>query len=164
LIDEINTLLNHPKDTVKTLESLLNEKNQLIKQIDKINQEKAGAEKNNLIKAVKPANGYNVLVSATQLPDADSLKKLSYELKNEIENLIMVLAADISGKPQIAVMIADDLVQKLDLHAGNMVKELAREIKGGGGGQPFFATAGGKDIQGLPSVVNKANDMIAQKL
>ncbi len=164
LIDEINTLLNNPKDTVKTLESLLNEKNQLIKQIDKINQEKAGAEKTNLIKAVKPANGYNVLVSATQLPDADSLKKLSYELKNEIENLIMVLAADISGKPQIAVMIADDLAQKLDLHAGNMVKELAREIKGGGGGQPFFATAGGKDIQGLPSVVNKANDMIAQKL
>ncbi|MEQ9287505.1 MAG: alanine--tRNA ligase [Cyclobacteriaceae bacterium] len=159
LIHQVNTLLNNPKNTLKTLESLISEKNQLIKTIDKINQEKSGAEKDNLLKAIKPTNGYNLLVAETKLPDADALKKISFELKNEIDNLFMVLAADIAGKPQIAVMISDDLVKSLDVHAGNIVKQLAKEIKGGGGGQPFFATAGGQDLSGLPKVVDLANEL-----
>ena len=74
----------------------------------------------------------------------------------------MVLAADIAGKPQIAVMISEEIVKSLNIHAGNIVKELAREIKGGGGGQPFFATAGGQDITGLSKVVEKANELTLQ--
>lgn len=159
VINQVNALLNNPKNTVKTLESLITEKNQLIKTIEKINQEKSGAEKDNLIKAIKPTNGYNVLVAETKLPDADALKKISFELKNEIDKLFMVLAADVGGKPQIAVMISDDLVKSLDVHAGNIVKQLAKEIKGGGGGQPFFATAGGQDLSGLPKVVDLANQL-----
>ena len=72
----------------------------------------------------------------------------------------MVLAADVEGKPQIAVAIADNIVKEKGLNAGNIVRDLAREIQGGGGGQPFFATAGGKDISGLDRVVEKAKALI----
>ena len=65
------------------------------------------------------------------------------------------------GKPQIAVMFADALVQEKGLNAGNVVRELAKEIKGGGGGQAFFATAGGKEVSGLPQVVEKARQLAA---
>ena len=88
------------------------------------------------------------------------MQQLAYDLKNQMNNLFLVLAADVAGKPQVAVMISDNLVKDKSLHAGNIVKELAREIKGGGGGQPFFALAGGKDLQGLDKVVEKAKTLI----
>ena len=72
----------------------------------------------------------------------------------------MVLAADIHGKPQIAVTISDNLVSEKELNAGTIVRDLAKEIQGGGGGQPFFATAGGKNIDGLDAVVNKASSIL----
>ena len=72
----------------------------------------------------------------------------------------MVLAADVDSKPQVAVMIGEKLMASNKFHAGNMVKELAKEIDGGGGGQPFYATAGGKNLQGLDNVLDKARKMI----
>ena len=163
LLKQVKELLNNPKDAVKALESLVKEKNELTKSLEEVNAERAKKEKEQLAGAVQQVNGYNVLISETSLPDADSLKKLSFEFKNELEKLIMILAANVAGKPQIAVMISEDLVNSLDLHAGNMVRDLAKEIKGGGGGQPFFATAGGKELAGLPNVVTKAKELIAEK-
>jgi alanyl-tRNA synthetase len=71
-----------------------------------------------------------------------------------------VLAADIDSKPQVAVMVGEKLEATKRFHAGNMVKELAKEIDGGGGGQPFFATAGGKNLSGLGAVLAKARELI----
>ncbi|MFY0653009.1 MAG: alanine--tRNA ligase [Cyclobacteriaceae bacterium] len=161
-IDEVSQLLNNPKDVIKTLENLIAEKNQLQKEIEKANKAKAGQVKETLLKQLEATSGYNLLIAEASLPDGDSLKKIAFELKNEIDQLILVLAADIAGKPQIAVMISDDLVSSLNLHAGNMVRELAKEIKGGGGGQPFFATAGGKDIAGLSNVTKKAKELLQE--
>ncbi|SMD37992.1 alanyl-tRNA synthetase [Reichenbachiella faecimaris] len=160
LVAQVNELLHHPKDTLKAIEALVKEKQELTKAIESINAEKSSAQKEVLQKAIQSINGYNVLISEAQLPDTEGLKKLSFELKNEVDNLIMIVAADIAGKPQISIMISEDLVKSLDLHAGNLIKELAKEIKGGGGGQPFYATAGGKDISGLSSVVTKAKAII----
>ena len=114
-----------------------------------------------MLAAMNRENGINKLVVKQKFPDADSLKKVSFELKNECDNLILVVAAEVQNKPMVSVMISDQLVSDYDLHAGNMVKELAREIKGGGGGQPFYATAGGKDLTGLDKVVEKAKGMIS---
>jgi alanyl-tRNA synthetase len=88
------------------------------------------------------------------------MKNLAYQLKDIVSDLFLVLAADIDGKPNITVMIAENLVKDKGLHAGNIVKELAKEIKGGGGGQPFFATAGGSDLSGLDNVLVKARGFI----
>ena len=160
IVEEVNQLLNNPKDTVKTLQNLLQENNDLTKQLAAINQEKAGQEKGLLASKVEKFGEYNILISQTSLPDAEALKKLSFEFKNEFENLVLILAADILGKPQIAVMISENLIDVLKLNAGKLVSELAKEIKGGGGGQAFFATAGGKDISGLKNVVVKAKEKI----
>lgn len=93
------------------------------------------------------------------MPNADSLKQLSYELRDQVENLIAVFGADIAGKPQLSVFIAENLVQETGLNAGKIVKDLAKEIRGGGGGQPFFATAGGSDASGLDSALEKAKGL-----
>jgi alanyl-tRNA synthetase len=94
------------------------------------------------------------------VPNADALKNIAYALRNQFDDLLMILAADIEGKPQVAVMIGEKLEATKKYHAGNMVKELAKEIDGGGGGQPFFATAGGKDISGLDRVIEKAIKLV----
>ena len=93
---------------------------------------------------------------------ADALKNIAYGLRNKFNDLVMVLAAEIEHKPQIAVMIGEEAMKSTVFHAGNMIKELAKEIQGGGGGQPFYATAGGKDLAGLDRVVTKARKMITQ--
>lgn len=164
IVNEVNAILNNPKDTVVSLQNLLKENASLVKQLESINQEKSGQEKGVLVDKIEKVNGYNLLISETILPDADALKKLSFELKNEISNLILILAANIQNKPQISIMLSENLVDDLELDAGKMVRELAKEIKGGGGGQPFYATAGGKDISGLNNVIAKANVMIKEKV
>ncbi|MEN2283747.1 alanine--tRNA ligase [Algoriphagus sp. SE2] len=159
LVKEIQGLLKNPKDLKKAIEDLIHERNDLKKEIESLHQEKAGAVKGELLKQFVAGQGINILIAKVNLPNSDSLKKLAYELKNEVENAFVILAANIDEKPQIAVIIDESLVQSNKLNAGQIVRELAKEIKGGGGGQPFFATAGGKDLSGLESVVNKAKEL-----
>jgi len=83
-----------------------------------------------------------------------------FELKNEVPNLFCVLAAEVSGKPSISVIINDNLVKNNNFNANNIVRELAKEINGGGGGQAFYAQAGGSNISGLNSVIEKASQLI----
>jgi alanyl-tRNA synthetase len=159
MVREIQELLKNPKDVKKAIESLIQERNDLRKEIEVLHIEKASGLKQELLKQFVQKEGVNILIAEVELPNADSLKKLVYELKNEVENSLVILAAKIEDKPQVAVILEDGLIASKSLHAGQIVKELAREIQGGGGGQPFFATAGGKDLAGLGSVVAKAKEM-----
>jgi alanyl-tRNA synthetase len=95
------------------------------------------------------------------LPNAEAIKTLAYQLKDILSDLFLVLAADIDGKPNITVMIAENLVKERGLNAGNIIRELAKEVQGGGGGQPFFATAGGKDVTGLDRALEKARGFLS---
>ena len=156
LLLEAKQSLKNPKNLIKAIQGLIEEKNKLSKDIEALNLEKTKGLKQNLLKEVFEENGVNCLFSKIEIPNADALKKLTFELKNEVKDLFLVLAADISGKPQIAVAVSENIVKEKGLNAGNIVRELAKEIKGGGGGQPFFATAGGKDLNGLDQVVLKA--------
>ena len=83
-----------------------------------------------------------------------------YQLKGEVDNLFLVLGSAISGKPSITVMIAENLVAEKGLNAGTIVREAANEMQGGGGGQPYYATAGGKDLNGLAAAVTKAKTFV----
>ena len=160
LMEEVKELLKNPKDLKSAISGLIEQRNKLEKDIEALHAGETQKLKQDLIAQVKAENGAQVLIQKVKLPAGDALKTLSFELKNEVENLFMVLAADIEGKPQISVVVSEALIQDKGLNAGNIVRELAKEIKGGGGGQPFFATAGGKDISGLDNVLAKAREII----
>jgi alanyl-tRNA synthetase len=161
LLDELRSLLKNPKDLVASVKSLADEKHALEKKIDALNAEKANLIKDELVKKATRSNGSTIVIEKISVPSADALKNIAYALRNQFDDLLMVLAADIDNKPQVAVMIGEKLAQANRFHAGNLVKELAKEIEGGGGGQPFFATAGGKNINGLDAVIEKARKLIA---
>lgn len=161
LVKEIQELLKAPKDLKKAVESLIQERNDLRKEIEMLHSKQAGALKDDLLKQVETGDDLNKLFVKVSLPSAEALKKIAFELKNEVPNLIAVIAAEIEGKPQIAVVINENLVSTKGLNAGQAIRELAKEIQGGGGGQPFFATAGGKNLGGLDAVVAKARTMFA---
>lgn len=156
LVQQLKELLKNPKDVAKSVESLLEENSKLKKEIEKTTSEKASGLKTELAQKAQDINGINFIAQKVALPNADAVKTLAYQLKDIVPNLFLVLAADFDGKPNITVMIAENLVKDKGLNAGNIVRELAKEIQGGGGGQPFFATAGGKDLSGLDAVLSKA--------
>lgn len=160
LINQVKDLLKNPKDLTKAVEALLKEKNDLSKQIETLENQQVQSIKKGLFEQVKQINGVNVIAEKVSLPSTEALKSLAYDLRKDQDDVFIVLASDIKGKPQIVVMISDKLVQEKELNAGKIVKDLAKEIKGSGGGQPFFATAGGKDIAGLDKVVERAIDFV----
>ncbi|MEH0158697.1 alanine--tRNA ligase [Limibacter armeniacum] len=160
LLAEIKALLKNPKDLVKSVSDMSDEKAALSKEVEKLRNKELQSVKAEIAKSAEVKDGFNFIAQKVEVPNAQLLKQLAYDLKAVVDNMFLVLAADIEGKPQIAVMIDEELVKSKDLHAGKIVKELAKEIRGGGGGQPFFATAGGSDISGLDAVVAKAKELV----
>lgn len=160
LLDQVRGLLKNPKDVVAATKAILEERHQFEKKLERLYQEQANHLKDELAKKVMKKNGSNLIIEKVTVPNADVLKNIAYALRNQFDDLVLVLAADVESKPQVAVMIGEKLAQTNTYHAGNMVKELAKEIDGGGGGQPFFATAGGKNLEGLDAVLAKAKQLI----
>jgi len=158
-LNQLKDLLKGPKDVVKAVENLLEERTQLQKKIEALENEKIQQLKTQLLEKVKSYQTFNLVVEKVSVPSAESLKQLSYELREQVENLIAVFGTEIAGKPQISVFIAENVVQSSGLNAGSIVKDLAKEIRGGGGGQPFFATAGGSDASGLDKALEKAKEL-----
>src|SRR5690606_6028888 len=161
IVKELKEVLKAPTDIKKSVEALLQERNELRKELEGLYNQQTVALKQGLINQAENRNGVHIIISKVNLPSADALKKLAFELKNEINTLIAVLAAEIEGKPQIAVIIDEELVASKGLNASQIVRELAKAIQGGGGGQPFFATAGGKNTEGLQQVVEDAQKMFS---
>ena len=160
LVQQLKDLLKNPKDVAKSVESLIEENARLKKEIEKSILEKSSGLKNELAKKVESINGINFIAQRVELPNADAIKNVAYQLKDIVSDLFLVLAADIDGKPNLTVMLSENLVKDKGLNAGNIVRELAKEIQGGGGGQPFFATAGGKDVGGIDRALEKAKNFI----
>jgi alanyl-tRNA synthetase len=160
LLDEVRNLLKNPKDVLASIKNLAEEKHALEKKLEAFQQEKANLLKDELAGKATKSNGHTLILEKVSVPNADVLKNIAYALRNQYDDLLLILAADVDSKPQVAVMIGEKLLATNKFHAGNMVKELAKEIDGGGGGQPFFATAGGKNLEGLNRVIEKAKQLI----
>lgn len=144
---------------VEKTEKLINENKELKKKIEEYERQKLNYIKNTLKTKMQNYKNFNLIVSEVEVSSADALKSLCYELKGEVDNIFLVLGAIVNQKPFLAVMLADEIV-KQGYNASNLVKELAKEIEGGGGGQPFFATAGGKKIDGLKNALKKVFEII----
>jgi alanyl-tRNA synthetase len=163
-VRELSQLFKSSQGLVESVGQLFEENQQLRKKIEQFEKEQVGVLKSNLQKRIQPLNGVNLICERVDLADAAQVKDLAYQLKGETENLYLVIGSVIQGKPVLTVMISDTLINSLGLHAGNIIRDSAREMQGGGGGQPFFATAGGKDVNGLEKAMAKACDSLHDKL
>jgi len=159
---ELAHLLNNPADLKGAVEQLLHKVSALNNQLETFKKESASGLKKELLQQVININGINFLASKLPVEDAGIIKDLAFQLKGEVENLFLVFAAEIEGKASVHVMIADNLVKDNGLHAGNIIRELAKLVDGGGGGQPFYASAGGKNPKGIPALLAKAKELIAK--
>ncbi|MRX46555.1 alanine--tRNA ligase [Pedobacter puniceum] len=156
LLASLKELLKNPKDLAKSVEALLEENSKLKKEVEKSVSEKASGLKNALKDKAEEINGIQFIAALVDLPHADAVKNLAFQLKDVVDNLFLVIGATFDGKPNLTVMLSDNLVKDKGLNASTIVRELAKEIQGGGGGQPFYATAGGKNPDGLKSALDKA--------
>ncbi|WP_017259112.1 alanine--tRNA ligase [Pedobacter arcticus] len=156
LLKQLKELLKNPQDLAKSVEALLEENSKLKKEVEKAVLAKASGLKDELKAQAENINGINFIAQKVALPNAEAIKNLAYQLKDVVENMYLVLAAEIEGKPLLTVMLSENLIKEKGMNAGSIVRELAKEIQGGGGGQPFFATAGGKDVKGLGDALVKA--------
>lgn len=160
LLDNLGKLMNNPKDFVSALSKVIGENSDLKKEIDHLIAEKATNLRDDIKQKLEKIGDINFVATTVNLPSVDAVKTLAFALKGSVDNLFLVLGATIGGKPNITVMISDELAKNRGFHAGNIVKTLAKEIQGGGGGQPFFATAGGKNAEGLPKAIALARDFV----
>ena len=160
IIEELKGLFKGQSDLIKAVKTLQDEKAVLTKKIEVLENEKLQETKEKLFAKIISVGSINMIAEVVEVPSADALKQLAYELKAKIGDLYCVLGAEIGGKPQLAVMIAENLVENNKLDAGKIIREMAKEVKGGGGGQAFFATAGGSDVSGLAKAVEKGRSFV----
>ncbi len=153
-LDDLRALFNNAPDLKAAIRKYIDENVGLKKQVEAFMKEKEADIKAKLIESAKEIHGVKVIRSVLPMP-ADTVKNIAFQLKGQIpENLFVAIGSAFENKPMLTVMISDDLV-KNGLNAGQLVREAAKLIQGGGGGQPHFATAGGKNPDGLSAAVDK---------
>jgi alanyl-tRNA synthetase len=158
-INQAREILKNPKDVIKAIEQLQNENDKLSKQLQELQKAQARNLVSELSEKAESINGANFIAVKLSISN-DMAKDLAFELKKQVNNLFAVIAHQHEGKPGITIIISEELTKDKSLHAGNIIRELAKEIQGGGGGQPHFATAGGKNPEGLDKVLAKAKSYL----
>jgi alanyl-tRNA synthetase len=158
-LNEIKGALKNPQDILKAVHNLQEENAKLAKQIEALMKDKVKNLKATLAAQIQEVNGVQFLATQVDL-NPEGAKDLAYELGNLGTNLFLVLATADEDKPMLTCYISKELVATKNLNAGQVVRELGKYIQGGGGGQPFFATAGGKNVAGIAEALTKAVDFI----
>ena len=157
-MNDLKALFNNAPDLKAAIAKYIDENAGLKKQVEEFMKEKEATVKAKLIENAKEIHGVKVIKSVLPMP-ADAVKNIAFQLKGQFtENLFIVIGSVYEGKPMLTVMMSDDQV-KAGLNAGQLVREAAKLIQGGGGGQPHFATAGGKNPDGLISATDKVLEL-----
>jgi len=159
-LKEVSALFNNPADLKSAVEELFLKYNTLTKQVESFEREIAFKVKKDLLLKVESVGGINFLAQQLTVDNPAIIKDIAFQLKGEVENLFLVLAAQIDGKASVHVMISENLVKERGLNAGTIIRELAKAVSGSGGGQAFYATAGGKDPLGIPLLLQNAKALV----
>ena len=159
-LNEVRALLKGNRDLKSAVSALIEENAKLKKEAEKGLVEHAANLKNNIVHHVKTIKGINLIATHVDLQSADAVKNLAFSVKETMDELVLVMTTLIDDKPGITVMLSENLIEERGLNAAAIIRDLAKEIQGGGGGQPFYATAGGKNKDGLEAVLKKAEAIV----
>jgi alanyl-tRNA synthetase len=160
-IREIREALKNPKDLSKAVESLVSDNNELRKRIESLEAKQLLVISKELLQKTETINGISFIGAVVEVSNADSLKKICFELKNSLTNYVVVLAASIDGKAQVADLLDEAVSVSKNLEAPKIIKDhISGLIKGGGGGQKTLATAGGQDASNLQQVIDKVKSLL----
>jgi alanyl-tRNA synthetase len=156
---QIQLALKNPKDLIKAVEDLLVKNFQLNKDIEVLQREKAQNVKVELKSKIESNNGVNFLGTIVNL-DAGSIKDILFQLKSEVDHFFGVIGGNEGDKCTISIIVSDSVISEKGINASNLVREVSEYIQGGGGGQSFFATAGGKNTSGLSAAIDECKSKI----
>ena len=159
-LQSIKGLFKNTPNVVKSVSDLQEENKQLKKQVEQMMTVQAQSVKQDLLNNIQNINGVNLIAHNMPIQNTDVLKDLAYQLEREVGDAVIVFGCEVNAKPQLMVTISKNIVEEKSLDAGKIIRELAKEIRGGGGGQAFFATAGGSDSSGLDKAIEKAKDLV----
>lgn len=159
ILEDVKVILKNPQDTVKAVQQLQDENSDLKKQVEQLLKDKAKNLKGELKQELETINGINVLTKEIDL-DASGMKDLAFEIGGEVDDLFLVFGSNANGKALLSCYISKNLVADKNLNAGQIIRELGKHIQGGGGGQPFFATAGGKNPDGIAKALEASKEFL----
>ncbi len=157
LVSQISQTLNNPQ-VLPALKRMMESNDALTKELEDIRKEQVEEWSAKLLNMVSPQGGIRIISGVMNRP-VEFQRDMAYNLRAKGDDIVYVAGTAMGGKPTITIMLGNDLVAK-GLNAGKIIREVAKLIQGGGGGQPFFATAGGKNVDGLQAAVDKAVEMI----
>lgn len=158
-LEKARERLKNPQDILSAIDNLIAENKELKRQNEALAGKQIRNMQKDLAKSAVKKNGFYYLNSIVQVPDGNALKKLASELLQDLDPAVVALGAEVEGKPQLVLSISRTLCSSNNWHAGQIVKNMARHIKGGGGGQPFLATAGGTDAAGIQAALAEADQV-----
>ncbi len=162
LLREIKGMFDNVPDVMQAIQKVIGDNEEMKQQLQVYLKERVEQLKQQLIDKRKEVNGVTLFKLLLPLGTPEAVKDIAYQLRGEFpEKMMFVAGTLVNGKPSLTVMLSDDLVTK-GFHAGNIVREAAKEIQGGGGGQPYYATAGGKNADGLKSAVEAIVKKLAE--
>ena len=163
-LEEIGQLTNTSKNVIQAVENLQDENKKLKKEIDQLMQAKVKDQKDALKNEAEEINGIQFIGKVLDIENPAAIKDLAFQLKDEMDSLFLVIGAKVKGKANLNIMIADKLVKEMNLNASSIIREAAKLIQGGGGGQNFYATAGGKNPEGLHDAILKAKEILKEQI
>jgi alanyl-tRNA synthetase len=159
-VDEIVSLLKSTGSITESVEKLIAENSSLKKTIEKFQAQSATVMLQNLVEKAVIINNIRFVSGQLETDSSDVLKNIAHQIRNSSDNTVLVIGSENGGKANILVMVSDNLVKEGNINAATIIKEIAGEINGGGGGQPFLATAGGKNPAGIQRAFAKAADFL----
>ena len=159
-VNEISSLLKSTGNITGSVEKLISENSSLKKMIEKFQTQSATVMLKDLIEKAVTIKNIKFVSGQIETDSPDVLKNIACQIRNSSDNTVLVIGTETSGKANILVLVSDNLVKEKNINAVTIIKEIAGEINGGGGGQPFFATAGGKNPEGIPRALAKAADYL----
>ncbi len=163
-LKEIERTFKSNQNLLKNIENLISENSEMKKDLEAFHKDQLKLVKDTLKSEITKTKNINFISKKLSAKSASDIKDIAFLLKTEVDNLVFIAGTDLDGKANLTIMLSDNLVKEYGLNASNIVREAAKEINGGGGGQAFFASAGGKNPQGVDAAIHTAKKMILQKV